>query len=249
MLLHPHFHHHKVPAPWVLLRHLRPPVFFFPTQGVLKEGGTRRPAPAWLPPPCPPLSFINMVLGCASSIPHLPWPRRGELLLSSLPSHSRQEWDPRSGLPNVPLFFPSVLRCMTEVLPGRHVLQNSGFLFNVSLSGQDTRQVAAPVASVTQPSLAACAMKFGEGAPLFYFRQPRTAAGPPACHQLLQILHLHTSHILRFSSLPSLVPHLSSQEANPSQVIAPFARSTASQHESSLCAHLTEHAVCRTTRT
>ena len=74
----------------------------------------------------------------------------------------------------------------------------------------------------------------------------------------------------RLPSLPSLVPHLPWQEANPtggsslsprqrftfstghyhpSQVIAPFAPSAASHHGSSLCAHVTEHAACRTTRT
>ena len=95
--------------------------------------------------------------------------------------------------------------CLAEVLR----------LFCVSISGQDTRQVAAPIASVARPSLAACAKKFAEGAPLFHVWQPQPTPWPPACHQLLQLLHLHNSHILGFSSLSNLVPPLPSQEANP----------------------------------
>ena len=93
----------KNPAARSPLRHLRPPVFFFPTKDVLKEGDPRRLAQAWLPPPCALLSLHQHVLECSASFPPLPWPRQGEPLLSSLPSHSRREWDPRSGLPNVPL--------------------------------------------------------------------------------------------------------------------------------------------------
>ena len=86
-------------------------------------------------------------------------------------------------------------------------------VFSVSLSGQDTRQVAAPMASVARPRLAACAKNFAEGAPLFHVRQhcsvatglPPTLANPaPPC-----LPHP------RLPALPSLVPHLPWQEANP----------------------------------
>ena len=74
---------HQGPAGRALLLHLRQPVFFFPTQSVLKEGDTRRLAQAWLPPPCALLSFHQCALVRSSSVPPRHWPTLGKLLLSS----------------------------------------------------------------------------------------------------------------------------------------------------------------------
>ena len=83
-----------------------PPVFFFPGEGVLMEGDTRRLARAWLPAPCT-LVFAQYVLGCSSST-------------SSL-AHSMV------GPAQRPSFcFPlSLWSCMKEVSPGRHVYHHS----------------------------------------------------------------------------------------------------------------------------
>ena len=120
VLLDHAFPYQQGPAGRALLRHLRPSVFFFPTQGIIKEGDTRRLAQAWLPPPCALRSFHQYVLVCSSSIPPLPWPTPGEVLLSFLPSHSRR------ACPTSLVLFSSVLRCMKEVSPDRHVLEDSG---------------------------------------------------------------------------------------------------------------------------
>ena len=100
--------------------HLRPPVFFFPTQSVLKEGDTRRLTQAWLPPPCALLSFHQCALVRSSSVPPRHWPTPGKLLhfMFLTPVGPAQR----------PSFcFPlSLWSCMKEVSPGRRVLQDSG---------------------------------------------------------------------------------------------------------------------------
>ena len=108
------------PAARALLRDLRPPVFFFPTQGVLKEGDTRRLAQAWLSPPlCPCVRSICSVLLLLSSTSSVAQSTNNVAFLFaySLPSG----WDPRSGLPSVPLSLSSFLMCMKEVSPGRRL--------------------------------------------------------------------------------------------------------------------------------
>ena len=105
------------------LRHLRPPVFFFPREGVLMEGVTRRLAQAWLPPPlCPCFRSICSGLLLFSSTSSSAHSRKivAFLLAFSLPSGC----DPMSGLPNVHLSLSFVLMCLEEVSPGRCLTQN-----------------------------------------------------------------------------------------------------------------------------
>ena len=118
LLDHP-FHRHPGPAARAPLRHLRPPVFLFPTQSVLMEGDTRRLTQAWLPPPCALLSFHQCALVRSSSVPPRHWPTPGKLLhfMFLTPVGPAQR----------PSFcFPlSLWSCMKEVSPGRRVLQDS----------------------------------------------------------------------------------------------------------------------------
>ena len=124
VLLDHSFYLHQGPAARAPLRHLRPPVFFFPTQGVLKEGDTRRLAQAWLPPPLCTSQLSSICSGVLlfNSTSSLVHSRKivAFLFAFSLPSG----WDPMSGLPNVPLSLSSVLMCLEEVSQGRRLTQN-----------------------------------------------------------------------------------------------------------------------------
>ena len=111
-------------------------------------------------------------------------------------------------MPNVPLSVFFCLEVHERGVTRQTCLAGFCCFLSVSLSGKDTRQVAAPMASVVRPSLVACAKTFAEGVPLFHVRQPQTRPWAQACHQHLQIWHLHTFTHPRLPSLSSLVPQL-----------------------------------------
>ena len=103
--------------------------------------------------------------------------------------------------------------------PGRHVLQDSVVFVYVSLSGKDTRQVAAPMASVVRAALPGSLRKNIRG------RRPSLpcpatsdcSAGTGLAHQHLQIWLLHTSHILGFLHSPVLFVNFPDTRVNPTE--------------------------------
>ena len=188
-----HFQNPQHPWPWVVLRHLRTSVVFFPNVGVVEEGDTQHPpkqscSRIAISAPVPFSSFIKTFWVAPLQFHHVLGPVRENCCLPFCHYDVRL---PAGGACPTSLFlFSSVLRCMKEVSPGRHVLQDSVvFLY---------------VASVVRPSLVACAKTFAEGVPLFHVQQPQTAPRAPACHQHLQIWLLHTSQTLGFPHSPVL---------------------------------------------